>query len=113
MISEKNQQKAEIAKAELLKSNLSELEKEDLADALDRSLEGTNGLTQEQKIQNLSESVFSLVRLFVHARCSTGVKSWKDVLVICRRELMYLGFGLAALLLFRPEIAQVLGGLIP
>lgn len=112
MISDKDKQKVEIAKAELLKSNLSELEKEDLADALDRSLEGTNGLTQEQKIQNLSESVFSLVRLFVHARCSTGVKSWKDVLVICRRELMYLGFGITGLLVFRPEIAQVLSGII-
>lgn len=113
MISEKNQRKLQLSKDELMSSKLSPDEKEDLADALESCLEGTNGLTPDEKLQNVSESVFTLMRLHVRARCASGIKSWKDVLVICRRELMYLGFGLTALLLFRPEIAQVLGGLIP
>ena len=108
MISEKNARKMELSKEELMKSSLPSQEKEDLIEALENSLEGTNGLTPEQKIQNLSESVFSLVRLFVNARCSTGVKTWKDVLVLCKRELLYLGLGALVLFLFHPELALIL-----
>ena len=112
MISEKNQRKLQLSKEELMTSKLSTQEKDDLLEALESSLEGTNGLTQEEKLQNVSESVFTLMRLFVRARCAVGAKSWKDVLVICRRELMYLGFGALVLFFFHPELAQVLRGLI-
>lgn len=110
MISEKNARKMELSKEELMKSSLPSQEKEDLIEALENSLEGTNGLTPEQKIQNLSESIFSLVRLFVNARCSAGVKTWKDVLVNCKREILWALYGLFILLFFHPEIAALLKG---
>lgn len=108
MISEKNQRKLQLSKDELLSSKLSPDEKEDLADALESCLEGTNGLTPDEKLQNVSESVFTLMRLHVRARCSMGIKSWKDVLVSCKRELMWTAFGFFFLLFFHPELAAIL-----
>ena len=93
-----------------MSSKLSADEKEDLADALQSSLEGTNGLTPEEKLQNVSESVFTLMRLHVRARCASGIKSWKDVLVSCKRELLWALYGLFVLLFFHPEIAALLKG---
>lgn len=111
MISEKNQRKLQLSKEELMTSKLSTQEKDDLLEALESSLEGTNGLTQDEKLQNVSESVFTLMRLFVRARCAVGAKSWKDVLVNCKREIMWLGFALFGLLFFHPEIAAMLKGI--
>lgn len=111
MISEKNQRKADITKDELMSSKLSADEKEDLAEVLQSSLDGTNGLTPEEKLQNVSESVFSLVRLHIRGRCGASVKSWKDVLVSCKRELMWILFAFFGLLFFHPEIAAMLKGI--
>jgi len=111
VISEKNQRKLQLSKEELLSSKLSPDEKEDLTDALESCLEGTNGLTPDEKLQNVSESVFTLMRLHVRARCASGVKSWKDVLVNCKRELMWILFAFFGLLFFHPEIAAMLKGI--
>lgn len=110
MISDKNQRKYQLSKDELMSSKLSPDEKEDLADALQSSLEGTNGLTPEEKLQNVSESVFTLMRLHVRARCASGIKSWKDVIVGCKREILWALYGLFVLLFFHPEIAALLKG---
>ena len=110
MTSEKNQRTLQLSKDELLSSKLSPDEKEDLADALESCLEGTNGLTPDEKLQNVSESVFTLMRLHVRARCSMGIKSWKDVLVSCKREIMWVLFAFFGLLFFHPEIAALLKG---
>lgn len=76
----------------------------------------TNGLSPDEKIQTMSENQFSMVLLMVETvldfRKQTAVTpSWKDVLVRCRSEIMWIMFGLMILLLFRPHIADGLTAL--
>lgn len=110
MISEKLQLKKNVTETVIKNSNLSLDEQTDLIDLLNDTLEGTNGLTEKEKLQNVSVSIFNLTRIFCNSIIQNHKKTttWKDVIVLCKNQIMWLGFGLVVLLALRPEISAVI-----
>ena len=113
-VSETNKRKHDYAVKALDESALPAALKEDLTEVLTRSLEATNGFTPEEKLQSCTENQFNLARLMVLQLVSQSKHptNWKDVLISVKREAMYLGFAIAALLALRPQIALVVDHII-
>jgi hypothetical protein len=91
--------------------NLSADEKGDLQDILLHAEEGTNGLTQEEKLQNVSETVFSIVTMMVSQRLDGGygrLQGLYKVIMECKWQICILAGILATCLIFRPEVAELL-----
>ena len=83
-----------------------------LVELVENARIATNGLTQEQKIQQMSENQFSLAVLMVQNCLATletreeKTSSWRSVIVECRREIVAIIVILAGLLLFRPQLVD-------
>ena len=64
-----------------------------------------------EKQQALSQGLFDLARLMVynmiHDARKPKERTWKDVIVECRRALCILAAIIAGLLIIRPEIANI------
>lgn len=106
-ISEHNQRKADRAIRSVQDSNASNQEKELWEGYIEESLAATNGMTESQKIQSCTENQLTLICLLAEHLANPRPDSWKDVFIVCKRELMWLGFGITGLLAFRPQIAAV------
>ena len=114
MISDKLRKQKERREAMISASIIPQEEKDVLIDLLNTSLEGTNGLSDKEKLQNISETNFGLVCLFCSHLVEQGTesaKSWKTVLLKCKREIMWVLFAFFGLLFFHPEIAELLKGI--
>lgn len=89
-------------------------DKTQLIEQIRCSLDACNGVPQEQKIQALAENAHStaiiLAKIMMMLK-TDKVESWRDVVARCKREIMWIAYGVCALLIFRPEIAELLRGL--
>lgn len=98
---------------EIEKSNLAVEEKARFLEMLNSSKETCNGLSDTEKLQGLAENAFAtncvLIRLSMRLK-EFGKKTWVDVALkaLTSWNLVVIVGILATLLLFRPEISQVL-----
>jgi hypothetical protein len=108
-ISELNRRKHDIAAKAVADSNLSASLKEDLTDALESTLEATNGLTPEEKLQSSTENQFTMTRLFAITlvNFSSRTASWRDVAIAYKWPLVIMFGFLCIALIFRPELAAL------
>lgn len=113
MITPKLEEDAKLMVAEIEKSNLGVEDKSRFISMVECSKENCNGRTQEEKIQGIAENNFAVT--CVLARLTMLLKeprivSWKDVVVKALNswKLVIMAGMLTILLLFRPEIANVI-----
>ena len=110
-ISQLNESKAADVIGELDKSPLPGALKEDLRTVIRQTADATNGMDAAEKQQALSQGLFDLARLMVynmiHDARKPKERTWKDVIVECRRSLCILAAIIAGLLIIRPEIANI------
>lgn len=116
MTKKKYEDLTNVAIGSIKEANLSSDDEAQLITLVENARIATNGLSPDEKIQTMSENQFSMVLLMVETildlRKQTAVTpSWKDVLVRCRSEIMWVLFGVIILLLFRPHIADGLTAL--
>lgn len=85
-----------------------------MQDILLHAEEGTNGLTQEEKLQNVSETVFSIVSMMVSQRLDGFGKlnAICKVIVETKWQICIVVGTLAMALVFRPEVAEILKALL-
>ena len=107
MIQEKGKRLADKAISSLQRSEVPAEESALLEGFIGDALAATNGMTPEEKLQACTENQLTLICLFALHLSEQNAKqrSWKDVIVRCRREILWLGLGLFFLLYFHPEIA--------
>jgi len=81
-----------------------------LQDILLHAEEGTNGLTQEEKLQNVSETVFSIVTMMVSQRLDGfgKLQGLFKVIEACRWQITIIAGIIGTCLIFRPEVAELL-----
>lgn len=121
MTQEKFRQRTEAA-IERIKSAPIDAELQDsLVELVEDARIATNGLSQDEKIQVMSENQFTMAILLVQTciaslsdRCSDDEKKndWKSILVRCKKEIMWGFLGLIALIAFRPSIAETVSAII-
>lgn len=116
MISPKTEETAKLMVERIEKSNLDVDDKSQLIEQLQSSKEACNGYTQEEKIQALSENGFAvsviLAKIMMMLKQDRAA-TWKDVAVKALNSwhlVIVIGM-LTFLLMFHPEIAQVLASL--
>lgn len=112
-VSDLNQRKHDLAIQAVEGSSLPEHLKEDLVDALASSLEATNGMSQDEKLQATTENIFSLTRLIAvsMATMSTRAASWREVAIAYKWALVIMFSVLCTVLLLRPELAGLVESL--
>jgi len=96
--------------------NLTTDEKGDYQDILLHASAGTNGLTPEEKLQNATESIFSLVCMMITQRLDGGqsgkLQGLYKVIEACKWQITIVAGILATCLIFRPEVAELLKALL-
>ena len=114
MISESVKGRMETAIESIRESrDLDANEKLFLTDLITQSASGTNGLTPEEKLQSVSETVFHLALIQVMERLEQGGrKGIYDALKVCRWAIVAVVGIVAALLLFRPELSAAIMALV-
>ena len=115
MVDPARQKLTDLLVKEIDESKLTSDEKMSLSSGLTSSLEATNGLTQEEKLQAVSVNCFwlsaTVARLYLLFRKAKPPMGWKDVIVECKWQLTILGLGFFFLLKYHPELSGVLTGL--
>lgn len=116
-ITEKMRQRAENTKKAVNESSCDDLMKETITENIDACLEACNGLTVEEKIQANSENNFItallLSKLYIRMFTEEDVKSWKEVAISCKWQIVCIVFGICGLLAFRPELSSLIQSLVP
>ena len=81
-------------------------------DLINNAADGTNGLNQEEKLQNVSETVFSLVMLRILDKCSLPKEdkrySLYKMVTECKWAICVLGGILSVGLILRPELSALI-----
>jgi prenyltransferase beta subunit len=81
-------------------------------DLINNAADGTNGLGQEEKLQNVSETVFSLVMLKILDKCAApDVKkrySLYSMIAECKWAICVLGGIVSIALIMRPELSSLI-----
>ena len=96
------------------KSDLGEDRKSALRRLLVQAEEGTNGLTQKAKLQNVSESVFSLCVLTALGMVDASDGARRGLYRLLERtrwQVVLIVAIIGVLLAFRPELAELIGTL--
>lgn len=116
MITPKIEETEKLMVDRIEKSDLDVDDKTQLIEQLKCSKEACNGMTQEQKIQALAENGFAtsviLSKIMMMIKEQKPM-TWKEVIVRCIDSWKFViicGMG-TFLLMFHPEIAQVLSSL--
>lgn len=113
MITPKTEETAKLMVERIEKSNLDVDDKAQLIEQLESSKEACNGYSQEQKIQALSENGFAvsviLAKIMMMLKQDRAA-TWKDVAVkaINSWKVVIMVGMMTVLLMFHPEIAQLL-----
>ena len=112
-ISDAIKRKADSAIVAVRNSTLPMEMQDNLIEAIESTRDTTNGFTQEEKLQLTTENQFMIVRLLTMHMINANKeakKTWKDVLIECKREFAYMIVALAIILgiLFgiRPQLAD-------
>ena len=85
-------------------------------DLINNAADGTNGLGQEEKLQNVSETVFSLVMLKILDKCAAPpqenkIYSLYKLVAECKWAICVLGGIISAALIMRPELSSLITSL--
>lgn len=81
--------------------------KEQFVEMVSNAADATNGFSPDQKIQAISEQVFSLTVLNVLNRIDVNHGKW-SALVACRWALTTIVGIVATMLVFRPELSGLI-----
>lgn len=95
--------------------SLSAAEKSYLASLLNETAENTNGRSTEQKIQGLSTAVFHLTSLWVMDKLdgqSSKLGLLARTLDSCKWALCVLAGIVSTLLIFQPQVAQIVAEIL-
>lgn len=103
----KTQLKGTLSKIDESKK-LEETEKVLYRDLLQDCAENTNGKTQEEKLQGVTESVFTIVQLLVLDKLSDSKHSMWETIVKCRWQIVIVIAVLSVLFIFQPQLAAIL-----
>lgn len=92
--------------------SLEDNEKMLFRDLINNAANGTNGLNQTEKLQNVSETVFSIVMLKILEKCSPsdngGKYSLYRMVAECKWAICVLGGILSLALILRPELSALI-----
>ena len=81
-------------------------------DLINNAANGTNGLDKEEKLQNVSETVFSLVMLKILDKCTSNEDNKRyslySMIAECKWAICVLGGILSLVLILRPEISALI-----
>ena len=92
--------------------HLDESDKMLFRDLINEAANGTNGLDKEEKLQNVSETVFSLVMLKILDKCASPEEhkrySLYRMISECKWAICVLGGILSLALILRPELSALL-----
>ena len=81
-------------------------------DLINNAADGTNGLSQDEKLQNVSETVFSLVMLKILDKCTSPKEdkrySLYRMVTECKWAICLLGGILSIALILRPELSALI-----
>lgn len=83
-------------------------------DLINNAANGTNGLIHDEKLQNVSETVFSLVMLKILDKCNGYIGSSNkastiyQTIVECKWPLVVLGAIVGTVLIIAPEILPII-----
>lgn len=85
-------------------------------DLINNAADGTNGLNQEDKLQNVSETVFSLVMLKILDKCSKQKEDIRrytiySTIAECKWAICLLGGIISTALILRPELSTLISSL--
>lgn len=112
-ISDSIKRKAESAVVAIRNSTLPMEMQDNLIEAIESTRDTTNGFSSEEKLQLTTENQFMIVRLLTMHMINANKeakKTWKDVLIECKREFAMVIVALAIILgtLFgiRPQLAD-------
>ena len=93
-------------------AHLDENDKILFRDLINNAANGTNGLDKEEKLQNVSETVFSLVMLKILDKCTSPKEdrrySLYRMITECKWAICLLGAILSLALILRPELSALL-----
>lgn len=107
----KSQRNACLSKIER-SSSIDDADKMLFRDLVNNAADGTNGLSQEQKLQNVSETVFSLVMLKIMDKCSevreSKISTMYSTISDCKWAICVLGGIIALMCVLRPELSALL-----
>lgn len=113
-ISEKILNRTQTAIQAIRDSRLPAGEQDDLIEMVCDARDGTNGLSDHDKLQANSDNIASLVFMFVRQSVSRPERptTWKDVCIRCRREIAAIvGLAIVAIIYVvkvHPELVQYL-----
>ena len=104
-------------------TSLDENDKLLFRDLINDAADSTNGLETPEKIQKISETVFSLVMLKILDKCSNNEKTEEEeksnkitnifsTIVECKWAICVLVGILSVVLILRPELSSLLNGLM-
>lgn len=84
-------------------------------DLINNAANGTNGLDKEEKLQNVSETVFSLVMLKILDKCASPKEDVRysiyRTIAECKWAICVLGGILSVALIMRPELSTLISKL--
>lgn len=75
---------------------------------LQECAENTNGRSQEEKLQGVSEGLFTIVQILILEKLSKDKATIWNVIVKCRWCIVIIVAILSILLIFRPELASLI-----
>ncbi len=90
---------------------LEETDKVLYRDLLQDCAENTNGKTAEEKLQNTTETVFTIVQLLILDKLADNKNTIWNVIKDCKWALVIIVAILSLTLIFRPELASLLTAL--
>lgn len=96
--------------------HLSAEEKGDMQDMLLHAEAGTNGLSQEEKLQSVSETVYSIVSMMISKcldRNDGKFAGLYKTIIECKWQVCIIVGVLCLALIFQPQLASVIVSLVP
>jgi len=91
-------------------------DRDDFIEFISEAAEGTNGLTNEEKIQANAQNLFNLCYLFIRDKIQSGAAAgfWPALfrlIYLCRWQVTIISLGAFILFGFRPQIVEALQSL--
>ena len=87
---------------------LNETDKVLYRDLLQSAADGTNGLTEKDKLQNVSETCFTITQLLILDKLANDKSTIWSVIRDCKWAIVIIVAILSVALVFRPELASLI-----
>lgn len=85
--------------------------KDSLIDIMCEARDGTNGLSEQEKVQSNSETIANLTFLFISHILSMPEQKKRtrlDIIAECRWQIVIIAIAVCGLLAFRPQLASII-----